>query len=287
MRSKPTRRAPARCGLRRFLVAIAFSAAATTSARADISFVNMFRTDTLTQVADGNSLTQGGSFLSAALFPTSPSEYAAVQLTYPGPGSPVNLPAFTPNEYRFQTGFFANRAAMNAAFPTGAYSFAATKAAGTQNASFIYTGDAYPQTRPYLDGDSFTDLRTFDPHQPLAIQFSPLVPDPAANPVHTFFNIFDPAANQFAFVADFLPATTTGLTLPANTLEPAHIYIWQLVFSDRVVVRTPGALSNAQIGFQYSTSAQFTTADIPEPTSLFLPAMGLGAVALGRRRRPV
>jgi hypothetical protein len=173
---------------------------------------------------------------------------------------------------------------MNAAYPTGTYLFAATKIAGTQNASFNYTGDAYPQTQPYLDGTSFTDLRTFNPYQPLAIQLSPLVPDPAANPVHIFFNIFDPAANQFAYVANFLPATTTFLRLPANTLKRAHTYRYELTFSDRVVVPISGAQFSGQIGFQYLTSAQFTTADIPEPMSLVLLAMGLGALTLGRRR---
>ncbi|MEX2318125.1 MAG: PEP-CTERM sorting domain-containing protein [Pirellulales bacterium] len=257
-------------------------AAVATPARADISIVNMFRNNTFTQVANGNSLTTGPSFFSASLFPTSPSEYNAVQMIYPGPGSPVNVPAFIPSEYRFQTGFFATQAAMDAAFPTGTYSFNATKASGTDTASFNYAGDAYPQTRPYLDGNSFTDLRTFNPHQPLVLQFSPLVPHPAANPAHVFFSIFEPAANTFAFVASFLPATTTSLTLPANTLQPKRNYIYELSFSDRVVVATPGATFNTQIGFQLRTSASFTT--IPEPASLALLATGLGAVALGHLR---
>jgi hypothetical protein len=116
------------------------------------------------------------------------------------------------------------------------------------------------------------------------LQFSPYVSHPTANPAHIFFSIFDPAANNFAFVANFLPATTTSLTLPANTLQPLHSYNFELSFSDRVVVASPGAEFDSQIGFNLRTSAEFTTANVPEPASLALFAMGLGAIAAGRPR---
>jgi hypothetical protein len=267
------------------MLGFALSMAVAAPAHADISFLNMFRTNTFTQTANGNSLTPGGSFFSASLFPASPNEFTSVQMTYPGPGSPDNLPAFTPTEYRFQTGFFANQAAMDAAFPIGTYAFAATNASGTDSASYNYTGDLFPLTRPYLDGSSFTDLRTFNTQLPLTLQFSPFVPHRSASPTHIFFSIFDPAASTVAFAANFLPATTTNLTLPAGTLQPEHNYIFQLDFSDRQVVPSPGATFNAQLGFGLQTSAQFRTAAIPEPASLALFATALAATAPAQVRR--
>src|ERR1041384_3692820 len=69
------------------------------SARADISFVNMFRSASLTQTGNGNSLTANGYFFSSTLFSSGANDFNSVQMTYPGPGSPVNLGQTSPTTY--------------------------------------------------------------------------------------------------------------------------------------------------------------------------------------------
>jgi hypothetical protein len=91
-------------------------------------------------------------------------------------------------------------------------------------------------------------------------------------------------ANSFVYAANFLPATTGGRVLPANTLQPKCSYIWELTFSDRIPVHSPGANSDAQLGFQYRTSAPFTTAPEPGTIGLLL-VCGTFALACRRNRR--
>ena len=78
-----------------------------------------------------------------------------------------------------------------------------------------------------------------------------------------FFTIFDYTANGFVFDAGFQPSTTTSLVLPANTLQPGRQYAYELIFSDRVFVPSPGAIFDAQIGFDVRTMGVFTTAVAP------------------------
>src|SRR5947208_2808963 len=77
-------------------------------ARAGISFVDMFRNDTFVQTGNGNMITPTGAFFSADLTSTGANDFNAVQLTYPGPGSPVSLPQTSPTLFHFQTASFAN-----------------------------------------------------------------------------------------------------------------------------------------------------------------------------------
>src|SRR5947209_7649122 len=121
-------------------------------ARADISFVDAFRSNAYQQVGDGNTLNSLGSFFSSQLFSTVANEFDSVQLTYPGAGSPVGLSPSDPTTYLYQLALFPNQAAMDAAFPTGTYTFDATNPSGTQTATLEYRADAYPQSLPYLTG---------------------------------------------------------------------------------------------------------------------------------------
>jgi hypothetical protein len=258
-------------------------------ALARISFVDMFRNDGFTQTGNGNLLSAHGSFLSFRLTSISSNDYDTVQATYPGPGSLVPLSPVNPTHFVYQTGLYATQAAMDAVFPSGTYKFAATSASGTDNTSFNYSTDAYPFTLPYLTGSNYIDLQGMNAGAPFAFHFSPCTSDPSANEAFVFFTIFDYTTNAIVFDAEFLPATTTGLTLPANTLLPGRQYAYELIFSDRVFVPSPGAAFDAQIGFDLRTTGVFETAAVPEPSSLLMALTGAGLLGcgwLGRSRTP-
>jgi hypothetical protein len=246
------------------------------SAQAGISNVYMGRNDSWNQTGDGNTLTSKGSFFSADLFSDSANEYDAVQMTYPGPGSPVVLPQVSPTQFHYQTGYYANQAAMDAAFPMGNYAFAASLGGGTPDTtSFTYQNDYYPSTLPYLAGTTFSQLQGMDATKSFTFQFSPFVPGtlPTNNESNIFLTIYDQTKGMFVFNDGFLPNTTTSVVVPANTLTPGDSYSYELIFDNRATgLDSPGATFSAQISYDYRADGNFTAASVPEPTAIVLVA---------------
>lgn len=257
------------------------------SAQVGISFVDMFRSDAYRQTANGNSLSPIGSFFSSDLVSSNPGDFSAVQMTYPGPGSPVNLAPLSPTLFRYQTPFLPNQAAMDAAYPFGTYQYNATGgSSGPASTMFDYTADHYPQTLPFLGGTNFSDLQGMNSQAPFQFQFSPFATGTGVDFSYMFFTIFDRTTNTFAFVDNFLPSTTTGLTLPANTLQPGDQYTYELIFSNRLLAPSPGADFEAQIGYDLRTQGDFAAAPaVPEPWSLLLLVQGGACWALVYLRR--
>lgn len=266
--------------------AVATTVLFASAASADISFVNMFRSDSYTQTANGNSLTSNGSFLSFDLNSTTANEYASALVTFPGPASPVTLlPTSTPTILSYQTGSYPTRAAMDADFPTGTYVFTATPPATrgvpVNTTRFDYTTDAYP-TVPYLTGTDYAALQGMNATAPFTAHVSTFTPDAATSEGLMFFTVFDETTTTRVFEVDFLPPSTTSVTIPANTLTAGHDYQYEIVFSDRVFAPSPGAQFDAQLGFDARTSGLFT-ATAPEPTTLLAGAALL--MAMGRRAK--
>lgn len=260
--------------------------------RAGIVFVDQFRNDDYTQTGDGNSLTYNGAFFGARLTSDNPNEYDSVQLSYSGPDSPVALSVnpSVPNLYEYVSVLFPNRAALDAAFPVGTYTFTAGNVSGTDTAVYAYTNDAYALTLPYLTGTNYSDLQGFNAGTAFHFQFSPFAPHSATTDAYQFFTIYDTATGNVVFSEDFLPPSTTSVTMAANTLEAGHSYTYELVFSDRVTVPTTGSFFDGQLGFDVHTSGSFTTAAaVPEPSTLLMTNIGgslLGCVWLRRSQTP-
>jgi hypothetical protein len=262
--------------------------AAAPSAAGEISSVDMVRSGFATQTGNGNSTSSTGFGFDTHLYSASPGDFTAVQLTYP-PGTSVAMTMTDPStwDYGFGLPLFADQAAMDAAFPFGTYAYDAT-GAPSDSTAFDYTANDYPGAQPYLAGTDFTRLQGMNPAAPFRFHFSPYATDANANFQFIFLTIFDPIANAFVPLPNsgFLSNTTTGYTLAANALQANHPYEYELIYSNRVLAASPGANFDAQIGFDLRTSAFFDTgaAVLPEPGSIALVALGLGAAALRRRR---
>lgn len=252
-------------------------------ARAEISFVDMFRSNTYVQNGDGNSLATNGSFFTLGLTSINAGDYDSVSASYPGPGSPVALSAISPTEFSYQTATLPSQAAMDAAYPTGTYEFTASGSGGTDVASFDYAADYYPQSLPFLSGTSYSALQNMNPFANQTVGFNPDVPDPAATFAFIFFTVRDNLTDSIVFNAGFLPSTTTSETIPAGTLLPYTSYTYELVFSDRLEVPSPGATFQAQLGYDLRTAGTFVTA--PEPAAWLSAILGLCTAGLYRRFR--
>jgi hypothetical protein len=269
------------------VVLVLLGAADAKTADAQISFVNLFRNLPNVQTGNGNSLGASGAFFSGTLFSVGAGDFAAGTLTYPGPGSPVPLTLTSPTTLLFQTPTLASQAAMDAAFPFGTYQFDATGGTmGPATATIGYTADFYPQSLPFLDGTNFSDLQGMNAAAPFAFDFSPFITGGGVSESFIFFTLFDVNTSSFVFNSGFLPASTTGLVLPANTLQAGHAYSYELDFSNRLLVPDPGAVFLGQLGFDSRTTGRFSTTAVPEPG---IAIIGLGLVvssaAILRRRR--
>lgn len=259
-------------------------------AQADIVEGDMLRNIQYTQTGDGPALSFDSAYITLRMYASSPNEYATVQAFYPGPDSPVALTP-TPLDasiYEYSPDFYTSQAAMDIAFPKGTYTYTANNDTTNDHATtmFDYTIDAYSTSQPYLTGTNYSDLHGMNPSMDFNFQFSPYVKDAQTADAELFFTIFDAVTGDVVFSDEFQPDTTTGVTLPANTLLPNHDYNYDLDFSDRVFVTSNGADNPAVLAFDTRSDALFTTGAIPEPATATLLGMGAAALLSQRRRSP-
>jgi hypothetical protein len=269
------------------VIATSFLVWAAPAVASSISFVESFRNQSNTQTGNGNSLTFQQTFYSADLITTVANPYTSAAMTYPGPGSPRNLPQTSSTDYGFQTPALASKAVMDAQFPTGTYVFKGTNGATTDTASYNYTTDDYVLSVPFLTGTDFTSLQGMDTSKPFTFHFSPDVTGPNATFSFIFFTIFDFTKNASAFNAGFLNPSTTSVTLAANTLTGGDLFGYELDFSNRDLLPSPGAVFQAQLGFDVRTDGTFRAAPaaVPEPSTLALLGVGSLAARISARRR--
>ncbi|MBV9008306.1 MAG: hypothetical protein JO354_03940 [Verrucomicrobia bacterium] len=249
--------------------------------------MDLYHTNVLSQTADGSAgVSYNYSYAGLDLFSQTANEYTTVQTFYPGAGSPVTLANDDPNDathYEYSASFTSQNA-MNTAFPTGTYSYAANGGGPSATTMINYANDAYPATQPYLAGTTYSSLQGMNSAASFTFQLSPFTKDASATSAYIFLNIFNSLTGNVVFSANFLSPSTTSVSMPANTLQPGTAYVFDLDYSDRVLVSSPGADYDATLGFDIRTDGNFTTA-IPEPAvSLFVLA-GIGAFLLRRVKK--
>lgn len=255
-----------------------------------ISYVDSFRNISYEQTGNGNSLSLNGAFFSAELNATSDGAYTSASVSLPN-GQTIDLPQTAPGDFLYQTSLLANQTAMDAAFPTGTYTFTGTNGALTDTATLEYSSDDYSQTLPYLIGNDYSNLQGMNASQSFTFDLSPFTP--GTNPDQTnafiFLTVYDDATGDVAFTDGFLAPSDTTITMAGGTLDPGTAYSYEIDYSDRDDAVGSGGQFDPELGFDVRTDGTFTTAPAvtatPEPSSFLLMGTGLLAGICGVRRR--
>jgi hypothetical protein len=258
-------------------------------AKAQVANFDIFEEDFLNQTGDSTETSSSWSF-SARVFLTNPDDASSASVTAPDSTtySLTSNGASQPT-YQYQQGF-ADQTSLQEQFPSGAYTFGISGGTlGSDSGTVTLPSNGtlpFPSAIPSFT--NFTAFQNLNASQAFTFTFAGFTNlTSGETSSNLFFTIFD-ASGDSVFSESFLPSTTTSILLPANELASGEDYTAALVYDNRVTEADAGFdLSsggvNGTAGYDYNTSAAFSTAPAPEPSIWAMLILG-GLVSMGLRR---
>jgi hypothetical protein len=234
----------------------------------------------------------GMATVSVTLLPEVPGDFDSATYTLPGSSTPASMTKVGPGVAFFgPTPFTTPEAALDAAYPSGIYTFTASNAAtsATQTVHVAYDQSLPPAAIPRIDADAYLALQHLNPTTGFTLHFNAFAPDPTVNFSETGLFIVDLTGGPYIqLVHEYLPASSTSFSFAANTFTAGHRYLGDLAFFQGFEGVEGDALTNGLVSRQ--TNFYFAVPDdvplaVPEPGTWMMTLMGFGALGARIRTR--
>jgi hypothetical protein len=227
------------------------------------------------------------------------SAFATAHVTASSPLSPITLgvvqsgDAFNLSsigQYDFRQAE-ATQAALDTDFPQGAvYQYTVSGGTlGTQTASLTSpTSNQFPPV-PFFSGTTFSQLQGMNSAASIQFTWSGFTPAPGFSSPSILLDMHRVSDGQEVPALGLRGGdnTFTSFLLHANALQPATTYDLSLIYFNESLTSNAG-FNGASSEFLFGTRTDlvFTTAAVPEPSSVLLLGVGgLGLIAYRHRRR--
>jgi hypothetical protein len=225
-------------GVSRFgLPAVTLLLVSTLSIPADASLlgVNIFNNTVYSQTSAASPTNPSFYFFSIGGDYDSGDTFGGATAIFSGTASPVasfenNVPQ--PNFFNNDSVEFPSLSVLHSAYNFGTYSITAT-INGSPNAGVInYTQDLFTSSIPFLT--NYNTLQGLNPTDAVTATYNAFIPANGTNESFTFFTIRNPTTGAAVYSQSFLPSTTTGSTVPADTLMPDTQYDFEVDYTNRI-----------------------------------------------------
>src|SRR5579875_3028059 len=85
----------------------------------------IYNNTSFSQTSNAPPVSPAGYFFAIGASFENPGDFTSGSASYPGPGSPQNLPAYGPTELNFNSPFYGSLADLHSDYPFGTYSITA------------------------------------------------------------------------------------------------------------------------------------------------------------------
>jgi hypothetical protein len=259
---------------------------ASPSARADITFYDLFKVIAYDQTSNAQPTTPSEYFGNVGVSASSPADLTGGQVTSTSPLSPMTLTGSNGN-FSFSTPGLSSKAALDTDLPNGTtytYTLSGGNFGGQSATLSTPSSDAYASAVPYFTNNAFTALQNVNAHSAITLTWNAFTAPTGVNTPLIFIGISEVSTGQSVFGISG-DNTITSTTVAANTLLPGTQYDLDIVYSARLQTPNAGFTDATSFtAYDLRTDLVFTTA-VPEPSSILLLGAGAAWLAWTRLRR--
>jgi hypothetical protein len=201
-----------------------------------------------------------------------------ITLDYPGSGSPATYAAPTGSSTAafYSPSGFSSVADLEASYPHGDYTTSYTGPSISGSDTVNWTTDAFPTSTPQFDAGSYNALQGLNASTSVTLNWNAFTGALSGgdNNGLVFLDIYNASTNASVFNDDFAPSSTTSAYLSGGTLAAGTSYYAVLDYSNRLGSTDANGV-NTSVGFDNSTTLDFTTAAAPAPEASSIVSMAV------------